>query len=42
MRVPRANCSVYESCVDCVLARDPHCAWDPESRTCRLLPTPLP
>lgn len=42
VRVPRANCSVYESCVDCVLARDPHCAWDPESRTCRLLPTPLP
>ncbi|XP_029791848.1 semaphorin-4A isoform X1 [Suricata suricatta] len=41
-RVPRANCSVYESCVDCVLARDPHCAWDPESRACRLLPTPIP
>uniref|UniRef100_A0A8D2AHW7 Semaphorin-4A n=1 Tax=Sciurus vulgaris TaxID=55149 RepID=A0A8D2AHW7_SCIVU len=39
-RVPRANCSVYESCVDCVLARDPHCAWDPESRTCRLLSAP--
>ncbi|XP_062962551.1 semaphorin-4A [Cynocephalus volans] len=39
-RVPRANCSVYESCVDCVLARDPHCAWDPESRICRLLSTP--
>ncbi|XP_004871240.1 semaphorin-4A isoform X2 [Heterocephalus glaber] len=36
-RVPRANCSVYESCVDCVLARDPHCAWDPESRVCSLL-----
>lgn len=36
-RVPRANCSVYESCVDCVLARDPHCAWDPESRLCSLL-----
>ncbi|XP_031291970.1 semaphorin-4A isoform X1 [Camelus dromedarius] len=41
-RIPRANCSVYESCVDCVLARDPHCAWDPESRICRLLPTPIP
>ncbi|XP_058295149.1 semaphorin-4A [Hylobates moloch] len=39
-RVPRANCSVYESCVDCVLARDPHCAWDPESRTCCLLSAP--
>ncbi|KAB0390294.1 hypothetical protein E2I00_002809 [Balaenoptera physalus] len=41
-RVPRANCSVYESCVDCVLARDPHCAWDPESQICRLLPTTIP
>ncbi|KAJ8794197.1 hypothetical protein J1605_003343 [Eschrichtius robustus] len=40
-RVPRANCSVYESCVDCVLARDPHCAWDPESQICRLLPTTI-
>ncbi|XP_029412672.1 semaphorin-4A isoform X3 [Nannospalax galili] len=36
-KVPQANCSVYVSCVDCVLARDPHCAWDPESRICRLL-----
>ncbi|XP_070252334.1 semaphorin-4A isoform X1 [Myotis yumanensis] len=42
VRVPQANCSVYESCVDCVLARDPHCAWDPESRLCRLLPTSMP
>lgn len=41
-RVPRANCSVYESCVDCVLARDPHCAWDPQSQNCHLLPTPIP
>uniref|UniRef100_A0A8C2QSE2 Semaphorin-4A n=1 Tax=Capra hircus TaxID=9925 RepID=A0A8C2QSE2_CAPHI len=40
-KVPRANCSVYESCMDCVLARDPHCAWDPESQTCCLLPTPI-
>ncbi|XP_010642125.1 semaphorin-4A isoform X2 [Fukomys damarensis] len=38
--LPRANCSVYESCVDCVLARDPHCAWDPELRVCSLLRTP--
>ncbi|XP_039722994.1 semaphorin-4A-like, partial [Pteropus medius] len=42
VRVPRANCSVYESCMDCVLARDPHCAWDPESRICRLLRIPVP
>ncbi|KAM8814698.1 semaphorin-4A isoform 2-T2 [Rhynchonycteris naso] len=42
LRVPRANCSVYETCMDCVLARDPHCGWDPESRICRLLPTSVP
>ncbi|XP_054419380.1 semaphorin-4A [Pteronotus mesoamericanus] len=42
LRIPRANCSVYGSCVDCVLAQDPHCAWDPESGTCRLLPTSSP
>ncbi|XP_024426777.2 semaphorin-4A isoform X1 [Desmodus rotundus] len=42
LRIPRANCSVYGSCVDCVLARDPHCAWDPKSGTCRLLPTSIP
>ncbi|XP_036128625.1 semaphorin-4A isoform X2 [Molossus molossus] len=42
LRIPRANCSVYESCMDCVLARDPHCAWDPESGICRLLPTSFP
>ncbi|KAG8519998.1 Semaphorin-4A [Galemys pyrenaicus] len=41
-KVPRANCSVYESCMDCVLARDPHCAWDPKSSNCRLLPTHSP
>ncbi|XP_058165856.1 semaphorin-4A isoform X2 [Dasypus novemcinctus] len=40
-RVPRANCSVYESCVDCVLARDPHCVWDSESQTCCLLSAPI-
>lgn len=39
-RVPQANCSVYKSCIDCVLARDPHCAWDPESQVCCLLTTP--
>ncbi|XP_062049642.1 semaphorin-4A isoform X1 [Lepus europaeus] len=39
-RVPRANCSVYESCVDCILARDPHCAWHLESQMCRFLSAP--
>lgn len=41
-RVPRANCSVYQSCVDCILARDPHCAWDPKAHVCALLPNPIP
>uniref|UniRef100_A0A3P9JA36 Semaphorin 4D n=2 Tax=Oryzias latipes TaxID=8090 RepID=A0A3P9JA36_ORYLA len=31
---PTAFCSRYTSCQDCVLARDPYCAWDPKSRTC--------
>uniref|UniRef100_A0A8C5QJK6 Semaphorin 4A n=1 Tax=Leptobrachium leishanense TaxID=445787 RepID=A0A8C5QJK6_9ANUR len=33
--VPLANCSVYTSCFECVLARDPYCAWDVQSRMCR-------
>uniref|UniRef100_A0A8D2JA56 Sema domain-containing protein n=1 Tax=Varanus komodoensis TaxID=61221 RepID=A0A8D2JA56_VARKO len=28
LRVPLANCSVYATCAECVLARDPYCAWD--------------
>ncbi|XP_034524783.1 semaphorin-4B [Ailuropoda melanoleuca] len=27
VQVPVANCSLYQSCGDCVLARDPYCAW---------------
>ncbi|XP_053331047.1 semaphorin-4A isoform X2 [Spea bombifrons] len=34
-QVPLANCSVYTSCFDCILARDPYCAWDGESHKCR-------
>jgi len=26
-QVPFANCSLYRSCGECVLARDPFCAW---------------
>ncbi|XP_070619630.1 semaphorin-4B isoform X2 [Erythrolamprus reginae] len=26
-QVPVANCSLYRSCGECVLAGDPHCAW---------------
>ncbi|XP_048224717.1 semaphorin-4B isoform X1 [Perognathus longimembris pacificus] len=28
VQVPVANCSLYSTCGDCLLARDPYCAWD--------------
>ncbi|XP_055969894.1 semaphorin-4B [Sorex fumeus] len=28
VQVPVANCSLYQSCGDCLLARDPYCAWN--------------
>uniref|UniRef100_A0A8C7YVX3 Semaphorin 4D n=1 Tax=Oryzias sinensis TaxID=183150 RepID=A0A8C7YVX3_9TELE len=31
---PTAFCSRYTSCQDCVLARDPYCAWDPKILLC--------
>ncbi|KAM8743626.1 semaphorin-4D isoform 2-T3 [Acanthopagrus schlegelii] len=31
---PTAFCGRYLSCDDCVLARDPHCAWDPHTGAC--------
>ncbi|XP_036271442.1 semaphorin-4B isoform X2 [Pipistrellus kuhlii] len=27
VQVPVANCDLYRSCGDCLLARDPYCAW---------------
>ncbi|NXA36149.1 SEM4B protein, partial [Eudromia elegans] len=35
-QVPFANCSLYRSCGECVLARDPFCAWG--RGACRHLP----
>lgn len=32
--VPVSNCSHYWSCAECVLARDPFCAWDFTQRVC--------
>ncbi|XP_076850091.1 semaphorin-4A isoform X2 [Brachyhypopomus gauderio] len=32
--VPVSNCSYYESCSECVLARDAFCAWDPSRHIC--------
>ncbi|KAJ3605304.1 hypothetical protein NHX12_027353 [Muraenolepis orangiensis] len=31
---PTAFCGKYRSCDQCVLARDPYCAWDPRSSAC--------
>ncbi|XP_051794454.1 semaphorin-4D isoform X6 [Acanthochromis polyacanthus] len=31
---PTAFCGRYSSCDDCVLARDPYCAWDPHTAAC--------
>ncbi|PNJ62136.1 SEMA4B isoform 20, partial [Pongo abelii] len=31
VQVPMANCSLYRSCGDCLLARDPYCAWSGSS-----------
>ncbi|KAK5870015.1 hypothetical protein PBY51_024681 [Eleginops maclovinus] len=28
IQMPVSNCSRYETCADCILARDPYCAWD--------------
>ncbi|XP_036395172.1 semaphorin-4A [Megalops cyprinoides] len=33
-QVPVSNCSFYWSCAECVLARDPFCAWDPARSAC--------
>ncbi|XP_036070367.1 semaphorin-4D isoform X2 [Oryzias melastigma] len=34
VQAPTASCSRYTSCHDCVLARDPYCAWDPKTNAC--------
>uniref|UniRef100_A0A3Q2U163 Semaphorin 4D n=1 Tax=Fundulus heteroclitus TaxID=8078 RepID=A0A3Q2U163_FUNHE len=31
---PTAFCGKSSSCDDCVLARDPYCAWDPDTAAC--------
>ncbi|KAG8431162.1 hypothetical protein GDO86_019332 [Hymenochirus boettgeri] len=35
LQVPLANCNVYQSCFDCILARDPYCAWDQKFQQCK-------
>ncbi|XP_017262872.1 semaphorin-4E [Kryptolebias marmoratus] len=34
VQMPVSNCSRSESCEDCVLSRDPYCAWDSSSARC--------
>ncbi|XP_072516478.1 semaphorin-4E [Salminus brasiliensis] len=40
VQMPVADCSRYSSCLDCVLARDPYCAWDLSTQHCTTLPSP--
>ncbi|NWQ82720.1 SEM4E protein, partial [Columbina picui] len=37
VQLPVARCGRYASCVDCVLARDPYCAWSQSANKCVLL-----
>ncbi|XP_070688405.1 semaphorin-4E [Pempheris klunzingeri] len=34
VQMPVSNCSRYNTCVDCILARDPYCAWDLTTEQC--------
>uniref|UniRef100_A0A3B3IA62 Sema domain-containing protein n=1 Tax=Oryzias latipes TaxID=8090 RepID=A0A3B3IA62_ORYLA len=34
VKIPVSNCSFYWNCAQCVLSRDPFCAWDPVGRAC--------
>ncbi|XP_066424323.1 semaphorin-4A [Molothrus aeneus] len=34
LQVPLANCSLHQSCAECVLARDPYCAWHSPGGAC--------
>ncbi|XP_048875671.1 semaphorin-4D isoform X1 [Brienomyrus brachyistius] len=34
VQAPTAFCEKYSSCEDCVLARDPYCAWDTDAVAC--------
>ncbi|CAM9987327.1 unnamed protein product [Bubo scandiacus] len=37
LQVPLANCSLHRSCAECVLARDPYCAWHSLEGSCQPL-----
>ncbi|XP_072346686.1 semaphorin-4B-like [Scyliorhinus torazame] len=35
LQVPVSNCSAYPSCGECILSRDPYCAWDRRNGACK-------
>lgn len=35
LQIPLANCSLHRSCAECVLARDPYCAWHRLGGSCQ-------
>ena len=37
VQMPVSNCGRQRSCSDCVLARDPYCAWDLPTARCALV-----
>lgn len=37
VQAPLAFCGKHASCEDCVLARDPYCAWNPATKACGAL-----
>lgn len=40
VQAPVAFCEKHATCEDCVLARDPYCAWSPASQACVALHLP--
>ncbi|XP_067839332.1 semaphorin-4D isoform X2 [Heptranchias perlo] len=34
VQAPVAFCEKYKTCTDCILARDPYCAWNPLNKNC--------
>uniref|UniRef100_A0AAV2KLX6 Sema domain-containing protein n=1 Tax=Knipowitschia caucasica TaxID=637954 RepID=A0AAV2KLX6_KNICA len=41
VRLPLTNCSIYRTCAQCVLSRDPFCGWDRSRRECVEVVHPL-
>ncbi|KAM8889027.1 semaphorin-4E [Synchiropus picturatus] len=42
VQIPISNCSRYDTCVDCILARDPYCVWDLSMKQCSSVYTSPP